>query len=83
MAGSVWEWTASFWGADWEKPVFGYPYDASDGREDMQAAKDALRVVRGGSWDGILRIVRCACRRWVDPDGRGSIGGFRVCASPI
>jgi formylglycine-generating enzyme required for sulfatase activity len=51
MAGNVGEWTGSLWGKDWEKPHFGYPYFAGDGREDLAAGADVRRVSRGGSFD--------------------------------
>ena len=83
MAGNVSEWTASLWGTDWKRPGFVYPYDARDGREDMQAAEDVLRVVRGGSWLDDQRSVRCAFRGRNGPDRRVRYSGFRVCASPM
>jgi len=81
MMGNVWEWTRSLWGADGQEPQFGYPYDPHDGREELHAGEEALRVVRGGSfYDG--EPVRCAAR------ARGAIGyrsddlGFRVMVVP-
>ena len=53
MAGSVWEWTSSLWGEDWDKPEYRYPYDSTDGRENLEAGDDVLRVLRGGSWTSI------------------------------
>ncbi|MEN8691715.1 MAG: SUMF1/EgtB/PvdO family nonheme iron enzyme, partial [Desulfobacterales bacterium] len=50
MAGNVWEWTSSLWGEDWDKPEYRYPYDFIEGRENLKAGDDALRVLRGGSW---------------------------------
>jgi formylglycine-generating enzyme required for sulfatase activity len=82
MAGNVWEWTRSLWGRDWEKPKFKYPYDPQDGRENLEASGE-FRVVRGGSWRFSRNFARCAFRFWYGPDGRGSILGFRLCASPI
>jgi formylglycine-generating enzyme required for sulfatase activity len=81
MAGNVWEWTRSLWGESWEKPDFGYPYDPGDGREDLEAGGGVLRVLRGGAFDFSVRLVRCAYRRWGNPNYRSWIDGFRVVAS--
>jgi formylglycine-generating enzyme required for sulfatase activity len=76
MAGNVWEWTRSLYG--------GYPYDPGDGREDLEAGQDVLRVLRGGSFLSVAWDVRCAFRGWGPPDDRrGGDGGFRVVASPV
>ncbi|MBU6350531.1 MAG: SUMF1/EgtB/PvdO family nonheme iron enzyme [Chloroflexi bacterium] len=37
MAGNVWEWTSSLWGADYQKQQFDYPYNPNDGRETKDA----------------------------------------------
>ena len=78
MAGNVWEWTSSLWGKESDKPEFGYPYDATDGRENLNTPNTVYRTLRGGSFGCIARDVRCACR-----DGRGpgywyGYLGFRV-----
>jgi len=75
-AGNVWEWTSSRWGPEVERPAFGYPYDADDGREEPGGTD--LRVVRGGSWYDEARIARCACRDGGDPDFRDGDCGFRA-----
>jgi formylglycine-generating enzyme required for sulfatase activity len=36
------------------------------------------RVVRGGGWDGLPRILRCAFRDWVHHNQRADNMGFRV-----
>ena len=83
MAGNVWEWTQSLWGTDWRKPDFNYPYRLDDGREDLRAGDNALRVVRGGAFDLTYRYVRCAVRYRLNPFNRYRFCGFRLCVAPI
>ncbi len=83
MAGNVWEWTRSLWGKDREKPDFRYPYDPKDGREDLSAADEVPRVLRGGSFLVYAEGVRCACRDRSAPVGQSGVVGFRVVLSPF
>lgn len=80
MAGNVWEWTRSLWGKDWQKPEFGYPYVHASmaQRENLEAADDVFRVLRGGSWYGGANGARCAYRRGFVPGDRFSFIGIRV-----
>ncbi|MDY6875415.1 MAG: SUMF1/EgtB/PvdO family nonheme iron enzyme [Chloroflexota bacterium] len=68
MAGNVWEWTRSLWGKDWAKPDFGYPYNPTDGRENLKA--EVLRVLRGGSFVLDRHLARCAFRVRGRPERR-------------
>jgi formylglycine-generating enzyme required for sulfatase activity len=68
MAGNVWEWTGSLYRS--------YPYDAGDGREDPEA--EGKRVVRGGAYDEVALLARCAWRNGVQPDLQAANTGFRV-----
>jgi len=68
MAGNAWEWTSSLYRF--------YPYQAEDGREDLDA--DGERVVRGGAYDEGPLLARCAWRNGVQPDLRVANIGFRV-----
>jgi formylglycine-generating enzyme required for sulfatase activity len=83
LSGNVWEWTRSLWGKEWGKPDFNYPYDPTDGREDLDAPNDVLRVVRGGAFDDPDGYVRCAFRIRYSPLNWLNFIGFRVVASPI
>ena len=78
MSGNVWEWTASLWGKNLEKPDYGYPYDSRDGREYQRAGDNVLRIVRGGSF---VNAARAAMRRG------GNLAlenlGFRIALAPI
>jgi len=75
MSGNVWEWTLSAYAR--------YPYDPSDGREDIEASTKDLRVLRGGSYFRNSRFVRCASRHGLVPASRSSNVGFRVVLSPF
>ncbi|UCF94730.1 MAG: formylglycine-generating enzyme family protein, partial [Desulfobacterales bacterium] len=81
MAGNVWEWTSTHWGKDWDKPEYSYPYDPSDGRENLEAGDDVCRVLRGGS--GFRYVARCAFRELDYPLYWSSNRGFRVVVSTI
>jgi formylglycine-generating enzyme required for sulfatase activity len=78
MAGNVWEWTSSLWGTDVTKPEFGYPYAATDGRENPSASDTVLRALRGGSFGDVAQDVRCASRSGSNPVNRFVNVGFRV-----
>ncbi|MGH7492564.1 MAG: SUMF1/EgtB/PvdO family nonheme iron enzyme [bacterium] len=82
MAGNVWEWTRSLWRKDASTPEFRYPYDPTNGRENLEAADDISRVVRGGSFYDFARRVRCSCRFGDYPLVRVGDFGFRVALSP-
>ncbi len=82
MAGNVWEWTRSLWGTGWQKPDFKYPYNPKDGREDMEAPDNVLRVLRGGAFWHYHGYVRCAYRNWGRPYYRYGGSGFRVVLLP-
>jgi formylglycine-generating enzyme required for sulfatase activity len=82
-AGNVWEWTGSLWGKDLMEPEYLYPYDPADGRENLDAGDDMLRVLRGGSWDFDRVFARCSVRDGVKPLNDYVNYGFRVVVSPI
>jgi formylglycine-generating enzyme required for sulfatase activity len=70
MAGNVWEWTSTLFRQ--------YPYSATDGREDLDAAGE--RMTRGGSWyafGGNSGNVRTDIRLKLDPNYYGPYVGFR------
>ena len=74
MAGNVLEWCSSLY-----KP---YPYDPSDGRENLEAG--ALRVLHGGAFYSEAGDVRCASRSRLYPNFRDDHFGFRVVVvSPV
>lgn len=83
MSGNVWEWTRSLWGTEPLKPKFRYPYEGQDGRENLEAPSQFLRVVRGGSDFSGSGDVRCAFRLRLVPVDRDDDIGFRVVVLPF
>jgi formylglycine-generating enzyme required for sulfatase activity len=67
MVGNVWEWCTSIYRA--------YPYDATDGREDLTLMRD--RVMRGGAWYCTPLNARTTCRG-IGYAGMYLGGGFRL-----
>jgi len=83
LSGNVWEWTRSLWGRNVSEPEFKYPYNPKDGRENLKAGDDVLRVLRGGAFNYGGNYVRCALRYRDDPVNRLRLIGFRVVLSPL
>jgi formylglycine-generating enzyme required for sulfatase activity len=83
QAGNVWEWTRSHWGEDLNKVRCRYPYQWDDGREDLGAGDDVLRVLRGGAFGYGIDYCRSAVRNRNLPDTRFTYNGVRVVWSPL
>ncbi|MBI5667124.1 MAG: SUMF1/EgtB/PvdO family nonheme iron enzyme [Chloroflexi bacterium] len=81
LCGNVWEWCSTRWGRNWQTMEYGYPYNAGDGREDLQGSY--ARVMRGGSWFDPLSEANPANRGRYLPGSRGSNIGFRLARSII
>jgi formylglycine-generating enzyme required for sulfatase activity len=81
LSGNVWKWTRSLWGKDFSDPEFTYPYDPEDGRENLEAGNEVLRVLRGGAFFDSPSGVRCAARDGYFPNYRDLTFGFRVVVS--
>jgi formylglycine-generating enzyme required for sulfatase activity len=79
MCGNVWEWCSSRWGRNWQRLEFHYPYNAGDGREDLEGS--FARIMRGGSWFDPLPEANPANRGRYLPGSRGSNIGFRLARS--
>ena len=71
MIGNVWEWTRSHFAS--------YPYRVEDGRENLDAGDDVLRVLRGGSWHNPRGIARCAYRLRRHPEPATTASAFGWC----
>lgn len=75
MIGSVWEWTADWYG----------PYTAASVVVDpVGPASGSARTTRGGCWaDQSADWLRSAWRRYVPPTGRYTTHGFRCAHAPL
>ncbi len=84
MSGNAWEWTRSLWGRVGDKPDYPYPYSRNlKEREELHAAREVARVLRGGSFSNVPRSTRCALRDRGSPNYRYDDYGFRVVVSPF
>ncbi|MFQ5460283.1 MAG: formylglycine-generating enzyme family protein, partial [Anaerolineae bacterium] len=79
VTGNVAEWTGSLFGPVPEKPAFGYPYDAADGRESVTGdVRGLLFVQRGGAWSHARPLMSASTRFAASPLMRGTNAGLRV-----
>ena len=82
LTGNVWEWTTTIWGKDSRKTDYPYPYDANDGREDLEDGQ-SRRILRGGSWYNLQNLAYCSSRIKRHPTARVNLNGFRVVRYPL
>ncbi|MCW5699447.1 MAG: SUMF1/EgtB/PvdO family nonheme iron enzyme [Rhodospirillales bacterium] len=74
MHGNVYEWVEDHWHDSYQ----GAPNDGSAWINIERIFSDYRRVMRGGSWGDVARIVRSASRSKFDPVSRSNVIGFRV-----
>ena len=74
MAGNAWEWTRSEY-----RP---YPYNPTDGREDLRELTKKLFTLRGGSYYLERTNVRCGARVRYNLNLDLNFDGFRVVLAP-
>ncbi|KAM0557031.1 hypothetical protein ACHAPJ_005711 [Fusarium lateritium] len=78
MTGQVWEWCTTLWGVDMATPMFKYPWQSSDGREDLVADGTVRRVLRGGCFSSGQAKATCTYRGSLEPTGFWRGNGFRI-----
>jgi formylglycine-generating enzyme required for sulfatase activity/tRNA A-37 threonylcarbamoyl transferase component Bud32 len=76
MAGNVWEWCLDAWRDGYGHMITHTMTKIVD--PCHRGNRDAVRIVRGGSWDNRSKFLRCAFRGRSLPDGRFLYLGFRV-----
>ena len=80
MLGNVWEWCEDATDSRSDSGELE-PYDDAEPSEDPVRRRGSQRVLRGGSWDGLARGVRCAARGASAPTNHGFVLGFRLARS--
>jgi formylglycine-generating enzyme required for sulfatase activity len=71
MLGNVCEWTADVWHPDFH----GAP---TDGSPRFDGETPDRRVIRGGAWDHLPRVLRASWRDWAPESARWDNLGFRI-----
>jgi formylglycine-generating enzyme required for sulfatase activity len=74
MHGNVCEWVADSWHPDY----LGAPVDGS-----ARTSEDSRRVIRGGAWDYLPRLLRSSWRDWRLANQRADTIGFRVATNDL
>jgi formylglycine-generating enzyme required for sulfatase activity/KaiC/GvpD/RAD55 family RecA-like ATPase len=81
MSGNCWEWCTTICETEGGERVFGYPYDAEDGRESEDPSPGFLRIVRGGCYVSPPHQLAATFRGRDKPTLRMNRQGFRVVRS--
>lgn len=71
LSGNVCEWTADLWHP-------GYGGAPGDGLPWMEGGKSGHRVIRGGAWDHLPRLLRASWRDQAPESARWDNLGFRL-----
>jgi len=81
MSGNVWCYLRTVWGPSLEEPTYRMPYDANDGREDVNADPSFLRCARGGAFTVEPERAKSTFRDAIATDSRDDADGFRIVIS--
>ena len=81
LGGNVYDWTTSLYGsggADQTATDYPYPFDASDGRGNLDAPHNVRRVLRGCAWINLQTNSPAYSRNYDPPVHRLNYYGLRV-----
>lgn len=74
MAGNVCEWTQDAWHPNYQ----GAPETGTASTQEDASALRALKVLRGGAWDYLPRLLRVSWRDYLPATTRRDNVGFRI-----